>query len=179
MFDNFWMMPRNVFREAQGRGISPMSSSLATVLDLEDLCGFELAAAKKNSQVIAQILQSSSQQVEEAALPSAFDTDTDFSSMTDEQIEQAAKAEQASSEQVVTLDKVRAAGVMYQVMPENYKMELLDTKHPNATMPEFIRFLAGRSAAPFGLTEQYATLCATGSDYKSQQLMTKPVFEEC
>ena len=53
MFDSKWLMPRNVFREAQGRGISPMSSSLATVLDLEDLCGFELAAAKKNSQVIA------------------------------------------------------------------------------------------------------------------------------
>lgn len=53
IFDNIWLMPRNVFRVAQGRGVSPMSSSLATVLDLEDLCGFELAAAKKNSQVIA------------------------------------------------------------------------------------------------------------------------------
>jgi len=49
MFDSFWMMPRNVFRVAQGRGVSPMAASLATILDLEDLCGFELAAAKKNS----------------------------------------------------------------------------------------------------------------------------------
>lgn len=49
MFDSFWMMPRNVFRVAQGRGITPMAASLATILDLEDLCGFELAAAKKNS----------------------------------------------------------------------------------------------------------------------------------
>lgn len=49
IFDSFWMMPRNVFRVAQGRGITPMSSSLATIIDLEDLCGFELAAAKKNS----------------------------------------------------------------------------------------------------------------------------------
>lgn len=52
-FDSFWLMPRNVFRVAQGRGISPMASSLATILDLESLCGYELAAAKKNSQTLA------------------------------------------------------------------------------------------------------------------------------
>lgn len=178
MFDNFWMMPRNVFREAQGRGISPCASSLATIIDLEDLCGFELAAAKKNSQTIAQITQESSSS-EQAEIPSAFDNDTDFSGMSAQQIEEAIKAEQSTQEQTVTLDKVNAAGVIYQVLPENYKMELLDTKHPNSTMPEFIRFLAGRSAAPFGLTEQYATLCANGSDFKSQQLLAKPVFEEC
>lgn len=49
MFDSFWLMPRNVFRIAQGRGVTPLASSLATILDLEDLCGFELASAKKNS----------------------------------------------------------------------------------------------------------------------------------
>lgn len=56
MFDNFWLMPRNVFRVAQGRGIPPLTSSLSTTLDLEDLCGFELAAAKKNAQTLAQVL---------------------------------------------------------------------------------------------------------------------------
>lgn len=49
MFDSFWLMPRNVFRVAQGRGVSPLTTSLATILDLEDLCGFEIAAAKKNA----------------------------------------------------------------------------------------------------------------------------------
>lgn len=73
-----------------------MSSSLATVLDLEDLCGFELAAAKKNSQVIAQILQQTQPPTAEEQLPSAFDIDTDFSTMTDEQIEQAVKMEQSA-----------------------------------------------------------------------------------
>lgn len=56
MFDSFWMMPRNVFRVAQGRGVTPIAASLATILDLEDLCGYELAAAKKNSQTLAQVL---------------------------------------------------------------------------------------------------------------------------
>lgn len=47
--ESTWMMPRNIFRISQGRGISQMASSLATMLDLEDTCGFEVAAAKKNS----------------------------------------------------------------------------------------------------------------------------------
>lgn len=55
-FDSFWMMPRNVFRVAQGRGVTPLTTSLSTILDLEDLCGFELAAAKKNAQTLAQVL---------------------------------------------------------------------------------------------------------------------------
>lgn len=49
IFDSFWTMPRNVFRAAQGRGISPLTASLGTIIDLEDYCGFEIAAAKKNA----------------------------------------------------------------------------------------------------------------------------------
>lgn len=178
VFDNLWIMPRNVFRVAQGRGVSPMSSSLATILDLEDLCGFELASAKKNSQTIAQILQNNANQ-EEAITPSVFDTETDFDSMTEQEIEDAVEQEKSAQEQTVTLDKVRAAGVVYQVMPENYKIELLDTKHPNPTMPDFINWLAGRSAAPFGLSQQFATLASDGSSFKAQQLMSQPAFAEC
>ena len=93
MFDSFWLMPRNVFRVAQGRGISPLSTSLSTIIDLEDLCGYELAAAKKNSQTLAQVLQDSSVSNEDVVLPSTFDETTDFENMTDEQIEQKAKEE--------------------------------------------------------------------------------------
>lgn len=96
MFDSFWMMPRNVFRIAQGRGVSPLATSLATILDLEDLCGYELAAAKKNSQTLAQVLQSTSVSNEDTVMPSAFDKDTDFSNMTDEEVEAAVKAETES-----------------------------------------------------------------------------------
>lgn len=78
--------------------------------------------------------------------------------MTDAEIEEAVKQEQASNVQTMALDRVVAAGCIYQVMPEHYKMELLDTKHPNSNTPEFIRWLAGRGAAPFGLTQQFATL---------------------
>ena len=113
LFDSFWMMPRNVFRVAQGRGVPPLASSLATILDLEDLCGYELAAAKKNSQTLAQVLQTDSPTNEDTVLPSAFDTTTDFDHMTDEQIEAAAKEEVESQVQTVALDRVNAAGCIY------------------------------------------------------------------
>lgn len=63
-------------------------------------------------------------------------------------------------------------------MPENYKMELLDTKHPNATMPEFINWLATKSAAPFGLSEHFATFMPNGSDFRANQLFSERAFEE-
>ena len=178
IFDSFWMMPRNVFRVAQGRGVAPIASSLAGMIDLEDLCGFELAAAKKNSQTLAQVLQSTSASNEDTEIPSAFDADADFSGMTDEEIEAAAKEESESGAQVMTLDRVNAAGCIYQVMPENYKMELLDTKHPNQTMPEFINWLAGKSAAPFGLSRQFATFAPTAGDFRANQLFSQRAFEE-
>lgn len=178
MFDSFWLMPRNVFRVAQGRGISPLTSSLATILDLEDLCGFEIAAAKKNAQTLAQVIQETNESNEDAVLPSAFDANTDFESMTDDEIREAVRNEQAANTQTMSLDRVIAAGCIYQVMPENYKMELLDTKHPNSNTPEFIRWLAGRSSAPFGLTQQFATLQSDGTSFRAEQLMTWPAFYE-
>lgn len=178
MFDSFWMMPRNVFRVAQGRGVSPMAASLATILDLEDLCGFELAAAKKNSQTLAQVLQSTSVSNEDATMPSPFEDGTDFSTMTDEEIDEAVGAEINSNVQTMALDRVNAAGCIYQVMPENYKMELLDTKHPNQNMPDFINWLATKSAAPFGLSREFATFMPTGADFRANQLYSERAFEE-
>lgn len=176
--DSKWLMPRNVFRVAQGRGVSPVASSIATTIDLEDLCGYELAAAKKNAQTLATVLQDTTPPAEDSVMPSVFDKDTDFENMTDEEIEAAVKAEQSVAQQTMTLDKVQAAGCIYQVLPEGYKLELLDTKHPNQNMPEFIRWLAGRSAAPFGLANLYATLRSDSGNFRAEQLMTWPAFYE-
>ena len=112
--DDLWLMPRNVFRVAQGRGVTPTTSSLSTIIDLQDYIGFEIAAAKKNAQTLAQVLQEREDEVE---LPSAFDKDVDFSKMTDEEIEEAVKAENDTQVPTVTLDKINAAGCVYQVLP--------------------------------------------------------------
>ena len=95
-------MPRNVFRINQGRGVTPVSPSLATLIDLDDYVSYEIASAKKNAQTLAQVIQEGDD--DDASLPSAFDSDTDFSNMTDEQIEQAVKDEAQVEEKTVTLD---------------------------------------------------------------------------
>lgn len=111
-------------------------------------------------------------------MPSAFDTSTDFDSMTDEEVEQAVQQESQSLQQTMSLDKIAGTGTIYQVLPENYKMELLDTKRPNPNIPDFIRFLASRSAAPFGMSQSFATMSPTGGDFRAEQLMSWPAFKE-
>lgn len=69
--------------------------------------------------------------------------------------------------QTMTLDKITAAGCIYQVIPENYRLDLLDTKRPNPNLEAFIHFLASRTSASLGLAEQYATLMADGSNYRA------------
>lgn len=56
--DTPWIMPRNIFRPNQGRGVPQIASSLASSIDLEDYIGFELASAKRNAQLFAQVLDS-------------------------------------------------------------------------------------------------------------------------
>ena len=67
---------------------------------------------------------------------------------------------------------------MLQRVPDDYKMELLSTNHPNEKVQEFIKWLAGRSSAVFGMSEAYATLMPTGADFRAQQLLTQPAFVE-
>ena len=59
------------------------------------------------------MLQDSSDTNENVTLPSVFDKDTDFSQMTDEEIEEAAKAEVSSQVQTISLERVNAAGCIY------------------------------------------------------------------
>ena len=176
-FGDLWLMPRNIFRVSQGRGVTPTASSLASIIDLQDYIGFELASAKKNAQTLAVVNQTSP---DVADIPDAFDAGAiDVDSMTDEQIKELVKAQEAQTP-TMTLDKISAAGAIYQVMPENYRLELLDTKHPNVNSIEFVRWLAQASAAPFGLTNCYATLKVDSSysGYRGEQLMAQPAFEE-
>ena len=175
MFDSLWLMPQNVWRVNQGRGVTQSASSLGAILDLEDLCGFELAAAKKNSQTFAQIINTKTS--EDEVVPSAFDEDTDFDGMTDEQIKEMVKAEAKAGDTTVALNKAASCGIIYEQLPDNYKFELLDTKHPNDNMQDFIEWMAGRSSAVFGLSRAFATL-NPAADLKAHQLMTQPAFTE-
>lgn len=73
--------------------------------------------------------------------------------MTDEQIAEMSKAEaQQGGEQVVSLQRAQSAGILYEQMPDDYKMELLSTNHPNDKIQDFVQWLAGRASGAYGLS---------------------------
>lgn len=76
--DNGWLLFSNNWRE--GRGVSSVASSIATLHQIEDLVQSELMSARRQAQIFCWLTQN--QEKQEQA-PSAFDTTTDFSSMTD------------------------------------------------------------------------------------------------
>jgi hypothetical protein len=172
-FGSFWVQPSQFWRPGQGRGVSACAPALGTILDLEDLTGFELQAAKKNAQTFAQILHAGAQE----SAPSAFSTEQDLSKLSDEEIRQLADAE-GEILQTMSFSRAQSCGIIYEQLPDGYKMELLDTKHPNDRTQDFVVWLAGRSSAVFGLSQSYATL-QPGDNFRAQQLLSAPAFQEC
>lgn len=178
--DEDWVILRNVYRLNQGRGTPQIGSALGSILDLEDVTKYEVQAAKHNAQTIGQIYQTGTDgSVTLADGLDPNDVPTDWNEADEEAVREAVADAQSGGENF-TFDEIRGAGVIFNKMPSNAKMELLDTKHPNQNMPEFIRWLAGRSAASLGLGSVYATMKADASytAFRGEQVMSWPAFEE-
>lgn len=169
-------MPRSIYRESQGRGISPFVSTVGVVDDETSLIGFEVQAAKANAQNFCQIIDNTED--EQVVEPSAFDSSTDIEHMTDEEIKELVEGEKEDDTQVIDMTQMRSAQIVWQQLPRKYRMELLDTKRPNLNTTEFCNYLIGRAASTIGLARQYATLAASGADYKAQRLISEPFFNE-
>ncbi len=174
-WENDYYLFANRFRPHQGRGVSSLANVLGTILDLEMLQGFELQGAKRNAQLLLQVLQS--EQQEEAQEPSAFGEDEDIANMSDEEIEKLA-AEETEETKTYKLDKFNSAAAEYQVMPPGAKAEMLESKRPNPNVQQFIDWLAGRSFSPFGLSRMFATGDVKSADFKSNQLYSERSFQQ-
>lgn len=174
-WENDYYLFANRFRPHQGRGVSSLANVLGTILDLEMLQGFELQGAKRNAQLLLQVLQS--EQQEEAQEPSAFGDDEDIANMSDEEIEKLAEQEQGEVK-TQRLDKFNSAAAEYQVMPPGFKAEMLESKRPNPNVQQFIDWLAGRSFSPFGLSRMFATGDVKSADFKSNQLYSERSFQQ-
>lgn len=176
IFDDLWIMPRNIYRISQGRGVSPFASSLGTIIDLNDYLSFELASAKKNAQTLAVVQQLSDNDTID--VPSTFD-DVDLEKLSDDEIKNLIE-EQNQYQPTMTLDKITSAGCIYQTLPNNYKLELLDTKHPNNNSIDFVRWLQQASSSPLGLARCYSTLNVDSSytAFRGEMVLTWSAFEE-
>lgn len=184
--DSTFVVYRGSGRFRQGRGTSDVWPALAGICDLEDVTKYEVQAAKKNSQTLAQVLRPERNSVDglaNAGLANEVNaTDINLDSPNAEADLMAAieEAQKDLGDGDLSLDAIDGAGAIYDLLPPGYRMELLDTKHPNANMPEFIRWLAGRAAWTRGVGSVYATGKADSSytAFRGEQVMSWPAFED-
>lgn len=165
-----WIALGAMGRFNQGRAVTPLASALATAVDLHEILSSETLAAKFNAQLVGQIIHSISDDAEDGGY-NPYANDAEGSEGGDPS---------AAHVKKVTLDHLRNIGIRYQDMPEGVKMELLDTKRPNANMPQFVEFLTGLIGGTRGLARVYSTMKAQTSytAFRGEQVMSWPSFEE-
>lgn len=164
----------------QGRGMPPMASPLGSIIDVEALIGYEVEAAKKNAQTIAQLVQMDATPPSDPSLIDPSITNDELSdSATDAEVEEAVENAVEFEEPAISFDRLKSAGCVYEVMPENAKLELFDTKHPNPNMAEFVRLVSARGGWSLALGSVYTTGKVENSytGFRGEQIMTWPVFE--
>ncbi len=170
--DSLFTIFRGVGRFNQLRGSSRLWPGLGTVADMTDLQGFEVQAAKNGAQKIGQILQT--EEKNEADISAELDPDAQAPIGTDD-YQAAAEAAQAAAEEAdqmeLDVEEIHGAGVIYDVMPPNVKMELLDTKHPNDKLVEFSTWLHRGVGFAIGLGSIHSTGKADSSYSASQAEM--------
>ncbi len=159
--DSLFIIYRHVWRFNQGHGSSGVWSALATLCDLTDLQGYEIQSAKKNSQTIGQITKQDD--AKDAEIDQDLNPDA-YSPIADGSQNDAGIAEGNEDEEVdIDFEALNAAGCVYELMPKGVRMELLDTKHPNSNMPQFITWLQRVAAYTLGLSSFHATGAANSS----------------
>lgn len=136
--DSPFTIVRTLQRANQMRGASRFWSGLATIVDISDYQGYEVQAAKKNAQTIATIEQQVDSQVEGDI---AGEIDPYAEGEAGEGGEGVQDASETDSREQLELDNIEAAGTIYDVLPPNVKLSLLDTKHPNTNLIEFVKTL--------------------------------------
>lgn len=160
-----WTALGAMSRFNQGRAVTPIAAALVTAVDLHEILANETLATKYNAQLVGQIIHDLSDTGDNGGNYNPYMQSGD------------ADAERVKR---VTLEHLRNIGIRYQDMPNGVRMELLDTKRPNANMPNFIDFLTGLIGGTRGLARVYSTLKAQTSytAFRGEQVMSWPSFEE-
>ena len=166
----------NTYRANQGRGTPNVASSIDAIIDVEDMTKYELQSSKKNAQTLATITKKS----EEAPLPDGLESEIRKlpEDATEEEISEAIRSIAGDNEP--RAEVLEGAGVLYDVLPPDVQMNLLDTKHPNSGMEGFVGFMTGRIGWANGMASFYASGKAdkSFSAVRGEQMLTWPMFED-
>lgn len=151
----------------QGRAVSPLVSALTALVDLHETVASEAQAAKLNAQLVGQILESETAEV-----------DDDYPGFSDPEVEGAAEALPDTVK--FTTKELKAIGAHFDKMPPGLKIELLDTKRPNMNLIAYVEHVTGVIGATRGLARVYATLKAQTSytAFRGEQAMSEQSFRE-
>lgn len=139
------------------------------------LKNFELQSAKRNAQLLLQVLQEP-QKEDETTLPSTLGDDVDIDSMSEDEIR--ALVAKEVPQRIVTLDKLNSANAQTQIMEAGVRAEVLDSKRPNPNVQSFLDYLTQRSFTPFGLSEQFALGNVSGQNFRANQLFSERAFRQ-
>lgn len=167
-----WTVIGDMMRFNQGRAVSPLSSALISLIDLHETVSNEALAAKFNAQLVAQIVHTGS----EDAAPKdqgGFDGESGaFGAPSD--------GETVETVEVPKNEALKNIGLHAQEMPANRRLELLDTKRPNANMPNYVDFVLGMIGGARGLARVYSLLKAQTSyaAFRGEQIMTWKSFTD-
>lgn len=167
-----WTVIGDMMRFNQGRAVSPLSSALISLIDLHETVSNEALAAKFNAQLVAQIVHTGS----EDAAPKdqgGFDGESGaFGAPSD--------GETVETVEIPKNEALKNIGLHAQEMPANRRLELLDTKRPNANMPNYVDFVLGMIGGARGLARVYSSLKAQTSftAFRGEQIMTWKSFTD-
>lgn len=165
-----WTVVGDMMRFNQGRAVSPLASALISLIDLHETVSNEALAAKYNAQLVAQIINTGSEDAAPDPEPGGFDGESGGGSSEVE----------TSVVEVPKNEALKNIGLHAQEMPANRRLELLDTKRPNANMPNYVDFVLGMIGGARGLARVYSSLKAQTSftAFRGEQIMTWKSFAD-
>lgn len=167
-----WTVVGDMMRFNQGRAVSPLSSALISLIDLHETVSNEALAAKFNAQLVAQIVHTGS----EDAAPrdqGGFDGESDAFGAP-------SGGESVETVEIPKNEALKNIGLHAQEMAPGRKLELIDTKRPNANMPNYVDFVLGMIGGARGLARVYSSLKAQTSytAFRGEQIMTWKSFAD-
>lgn len=163
-----WVMVGDMRRFNQGRAVPPGVSALTTAVDLHETRSSEAQAAKLNAQMLGQITNTEDA---ESSTPGGAFASPGATSGADGDAEEVRQ---------FTLKNLKAIGARLDEVPAGKKIEMFDTKRPNANFPAYAEYMQGVTAGVRGLPRVYATLKVQNSytGFRGEQKIAEVSFLE-
>ena len=170
-----WIAIGDMRRFNQGRAVPRGVAALTTSLDLHEARSSEALASKLNAQLVGQILtdKDAAPSTNPLALP-------DLSSPSGAAGAAGTSGAPSTGVKKYSLKNLKAIGAKIDEMPVGKKLELMDTKRPNANFPAFAEYLQGVEGGVRGLPRVYTTLKVQNSytGYRGEQKIAEVSFKE-